>query len=110
MPGQRPIIAMSFIASLGLMFDVLACTVPKNQSNFWPLLVWLFYILLPIPMHMARRITKDTLMGATEADAKKVRDYALFVTAGIMVSSMALPIVLTRSPSEKPIVSNPYLI
>lgn len=105
MPGQRPILAMSFIASLGFTFEVLACTLPKNNSNFYPLLILLFYLILPLPALISRRIIKETLMGMNETSARKTRDMALFFTAGIMVSSMSLPIVLARSPSEQPIVS-----
>lgn len=105
MPGQRPILAMSFIASLGITFDVLACTLPRGQANFWPLLVFIFYILLPIPMIFARRIIKETPMGMNESSASRIRDYALFFTAGLATSSMALPIILTRTPNGHPIIS-----
>lgn len=105
MPGQRPILAMSFIASLGITFEVLACTLPKGAGNLWPLLIYFFYILLPIPMIMSRRIVKETMIGMNEGSSKRVRDYALFFTAGIMVSTLALPIILARSPVDKPLVS-----
>lgn len=104
MPGQRPILAMSFVASLGITFEVLACTVPKGESNFWPLLIWIIYVILPIPMIISRRIMKDLMLGMTNG-AGKNRDYVLFFTAGIMVSSVFLPIILARSPIDKPIVS-----
>lgn len=96
---------MSFVASLGITFDVLACAVPKGEANFWPMLVILFYLLVPLPMLFARRIIKETNVGLDKDSSSKVRDYALFVSAGIMVSNMALPIVLARSPPEKPVVS-----
>lgn len=105
MPGQRPILAMSFIASLGITFVVLACKVPKNDGNFWPLLVILFYILLPIPFIVSRRIRKDTMIGMSSSGSKCTRDLALFFTSGVMVSSIALPLVLARSPESKPLVS-----
>lgn len=105
MPGQRPILAMSFIASLGITFDVLACTLPKGNSNFWPMIVFVTYILLPIPLMFSKRVVKETQIGMSDVSASKVRDYALFFTAGLAVSSMALPIILARTPVEKPIVS-----
>lgn len=58
---------------------------------------------------MTRRIINDTLIGMNEASAKKARDMTLFFSAGIMISSMSLPIVLARSPSENPVVSTSYL-
>jgi hypothetical protein len=105
MPGQRPILAMSFVASLGITFQLLACTVPKGESNFWPLLVYVFYILLPLPMLLSSRIIKETMIGNNEKDAARTKHYAVFFTAGIMVSSFALPILLARSPDPTPIVS-----
>lgn len=107
MPGQRPILAMGFIASLGVTFEVLSCTVPKESRNFWPLLIWLFYLLLPIPMVISKRYTKDLFgMGIMSDNGQgKARDYMLFFTAGIMVSSMFLPIILARSPIDNPVVS-----
>lgn len=105
MPGQRPLLAMGFIASLGITFDILACTLPKGHSNFWPLLVFLTYLILPIPLLLSRRVIKETPLGLSEDKSSKVRDYALFFTAGVAVSSLALPIILARTPAEKPIVS-----
>lgn len=106
MPGQRPILAMSFIASLGITFEVLACTLPKNDSNFLPLLVYIFYILLPLPMIISRRIIDETVIGLDRKTSVSARDYAIFFTAGIMVSTFTLPILLARSPLNKPLVSN----
>lgn len=105
MPGQRPILAMSFIASLGITFVVLACKLPKDNSNFWPLLVLLFYLFLPFPLTLARRISKDTALGMSPISPNWTRDLALFFTSGVMISIMALPIVLARSPESKPLVS-----
>ena len=105
MPGQRPILAMSFVASLGLFFEILSCNLPRNQGNFWPLLIFIFYILLPLPFIFAKRIIKDTLVGMDERDASRTRHFAVFFTAGIMVSSFALPILLARSPMEKPLIA-----
>lgn len=105
MPGQRPILAMGFIASLGITFDILACCLPKDEANFWPLIVFVTYLLLPIPYMLSKRLIKDTLIGMNESSTSRVKDYAIFFTGGIMVSSMALPIILARTPIQKPIVS-----
>lgn len=106
MPGQRPILAMSFVASLGITFQLLACTVPKNDSNLWPLLVYIFYILLPIPILVSTHIIKETMVGMNDKDAAKAKHYAVFFTAGILVSSFAMPILLARSPEANPTVSS----
>lgn len=105
MPGQRPILAMGFIASVGLTFIFLACTLPKGQGNFWPMLIFLCYILLPLPVLISRRIVKTTMLGVSDGGPAKIRDYALFATAGIIVSSIFMPIVLARSPVDKPAIA-----
>lgn len=105
MPGQRPILAMSFIASIGITFEILACTLPKNEGNFWPLVIYIFYILLPLPILLFKRIVKETVIGMNEKDSARARDYAVFFTAGIMVSSFALPLVLARTPIDKPVLA-----
>lgn len=105
MPGQRPILAMSFVASLGMTLEVLACTYPREQApNFWPLVVLMFYIFLPVPIMISRSV-KETMLGLNDGVIKKTRDQALFLTAGIMVCSFALPIILARTPVDKPVVS-----
>uniref|UniRef100_A0A6G1SHC4 Leptin receptor gene-related protein n=1 Tax=Aceria tosichella TaxID=561515 RepID=A0A6G1SHC4_9ACAR len=104
MPGQRPILAMSFVASLGITFQLLACTVPKGEGNLWPMLVYIFYILLPIPILVSTHIIKETMVGMNEKDAAKAKHYAIFFTAGILVSSFAMPILLARSPEANPII------
>lgn len=59
-------------------------------------------------MVLSRRVIKDTALGSDASSSKKMRDYALFLTAGIIVSSVALPIILARTPVEKPLVSSNY--
>lgn len=105
MPGQRPILAMSFIASLGITFMVLATHLPKDKSNYWPLLVTLFYVFLPLPLLFSRRVSKDAIIGISPGTINKTRDYALFFTSGLMISTMALPVVMARSPESSPLVS-----
>ena len=109
MPGQRPLLAMSFVASLGITFEILACSPSTNREphpfwNFWPLLVWVIYALLLIPLNICRNM-KETMIGFNESAIKKTRDVALFFFAGVIISSFALPIVLARTPLEKPRVS-----
>ena len=48
----------------------------------------MFYILLPLPTLLARRHKHE----------EGVKDLAGFLTAGIVVSAFALPIVMSRAP------------
>ena len=87
MAGVKALITLAFTGSLGLMFLILACALP--QFNNWaPFSVIVFHILLPVPSLMTRR-AKD------ESSAK---DLATFITAGIVVSAFAMPIVMSRAP------------
>lgn len=96
---------MGFVASLGITIEILACTLPKGQSSFWPLLVTIFYILLPIPIIISKRIANSTTIEVSGGRQSITRDYALFATAGIIVSSIALPIIMARSPIDKPAIA-----
>ena len=87
MAGVRALITLAFTGALGLLFLILACALPRF-SNWAPFWVIVFYILLPIPNLLARRHKH-------ESDAK---DLANFLTAGIVVSAFALPIVMSRAP------------
>ena len=87
MAGVRALVTLAFTGALGLLFLILACALPVF-SNWAPFSVIVFYILLPIPHLLARR-------HKNESDAK---DLANFLTAGIVVSAFALPIVMSRAP------------
>lgn len=96
---------MSFVASLGLMLGVLSCRLPKGQGNFWPMLVLIFYFLLPMPFLFAKRIIKETPIGFDDRGKSNTRHYAVFFTAGIVVSSFALPVILARNPIDQPLIA-----
>ena len=87
MAGVKALITLAFTGSLGLLFLILACALPQfsNWSPFW---VTVFYILLPLPTLMAKRHKHE----------EGVKDLAGFLTAGIVVSAFALPIVMSRAP------------
>lgn len=95
MPGQRPILCMGFVASLGLTFNVLACYSNKPLPLRWftPLVIFLFYILSPIPIIIYSRASKTNL--AAYERQRDIKDFIMFLTAGIFVSAIALPITLT---------------
>lgn len=104
MPGQRPILAMSFIASLGILFHVSACFLPRGAGNFWPVLTYLFYCFLPLPILMGQRIKQQTALFDASV-GHKTRDFTAFFMAGIVVSSFALPMLMARIPLDKPLLA-----
>ena len=87
MAGVKALITLALTASIGLLFLILACALPQF-SNWTPFWVTVFYILLPLPTLMAKRHKHE----------ERVKDLAGFLTAGIVVSAFALPIVMSRAP------------
>ena len=93
----KALILLAFAGSLGLMFLLLACALPQ-YNNWWPLFVVIFYILAPLPYVIARRHQDD--MGASSS----AMELAVFFTAGLVISSFGLPIVLAHAPYSAPVI------
>jgi len=100
MAGAKALVALAFTGSIGLFFLFLACALPQF-NNWYPFTVVVFYLLSPIPSLIAKRYTE------TSGENGQCRELAWFLTTGIVVSAFALPIVLTRAPSNTPTNSTP---
>lgn len=74
---------------MGLTFLILACAVPTPKI-FYPFFVLLFYALSALPVFIAKRTVPNI-----ETNPKT--EFALFLTAGMVLSAFALPIVLAHS-------------
>ncbi|XP_059060767.1 leptin receptor gene-related protein isoform X2 [Achroia grisella] len=85
------LVSLAFLGSIGMTFVILACALPQYKI-WWPFFVVLFYVLCPIPTMIARRHSDST--GGTNSPCMEA---AIFITMGFIVSSFALPIVLTRA-------------
>nr|CAD7264452.1 unnamed protein product [Timema shepardi] len=70
---------------------ILGCALPK-YNVWWPFFVVLFYILSPVPTLIARRYNENS-----GNSSPSVYEVAIFITMGFVVSSFALPIVLSRA-------------
>ncbi|XP_026320474.1 leptin receptor overlapping transcript-like 1 isoform X2 [Hyposmocoma kahamanoa] len=92
MAGIKGLISLAFAGSIGMTFVILACALPKFEQKWWPFFVVLFYVLCPIPTMIARRHTDTS--GGTNSPCMEM---AIFITMGFIVSSFALPIVLSRA-------------
>ncbi|XP_078043625.1 vacuolar protein sorting-associated protein 55 homolog isoform X2 [Augochlora pura] len=77
---------------------ILGCALPI-YNVWWPFFVVLFYVLALVPTTIARRCTQYNTNGTNPC-----LELAVFITMGILVSSFALPIVLSRSPANSPTV------
>ncbi|XP_026762998.1 leptin receptor gene-related protein [Galleria mellonella] len=91
MAGIKGLVSLAFLGSIGMTFVILACALPQYKI-WWPFFVVLFYVLSPIPTMIARRQSDST--GGTNSPCMET---AIFITMGFIVSSFALPIVLTRA-------------
>ncbi|XP_042233631.1 leptin receptor gene-related protein-like isoform X2 [Homarus americanus] len=95
--NMKALVTLAFSASIGLMFLILACALPEF-NNWWPFFVLMFYVLAPVPIIIARRLSEDT------GGSNPCREMAYFVTAVLVVSAFGLPIVLARSPVSQPVI------
>lgn len=74
-------------------FNKIDSIVSFSCSNWWPLIVVLFYIFSVIPTFMSRRIAQNTY----SAGANSCQEVSIFITMGFIISAFALPIVLAHS-------------
>ncbi|XP_018017617.1 leptin receptor gene-related protein isoform X2 [Hyalella azteca] len=95
MAGIKALVTLAFLASLGVMFLILACALPR-YNNWWPLFVLVFYVLAPLP-NMCNRSDGS-------GNTSPRREFGWFITTIIIVSAFALPIVLARSPATAPVI------
>ncbi|XP_055374275.1 leptin receptor gene-related protein [Condylostylus longicornis] len=79
---------------------ILACAVPQ-QKVFWPFFVVLFHMFSVIPIYLAIRRGSDSTGSAPNA----CYEFALFLTAGIVLSTFAFPIVLAKAGVIIPMAS-----
>jgi len=99
MAGVKALVALAFSGSIGLLFLFLACALPQF-NNWYPFTVIVFYLLSPIPTLISRRYSNDG------DSSNPCKEFAWFLTTGIVVSAFALPIVFTRVPVEVPVPHN----
>ena len=91
MAGVKPLVALAFSGSIGLLLLFLACALPQFD-NWVPFTVVIFYLMSPIPTLIAMR------RGGDSSGSSPCRELAYFITTGIVVSAFALPVVLARVP------------
>jgi hypothetical protein len=73
---------------------ILACTLDKPQ-NWWPAIVIVFYLAAPFPILIAKHMSTDTIGFGGQSSGPK--EWAYFITTGIVVSAIALPIVMASA-------------
>ncbi|XP_019734573.1 leptin receptor gene-related protein isoform X2 [Hippocampus comes] len=91
MPGIKDLVGLSFGGAIGLTFLFLGCAV-EQYGVYWPLFALIFYILSPLPLIIANRVSDDT-----DSSSNACRELAYFLTTGIVVSAYGFHIVLAHS-------------
>ncbi|XP_063701316.1 leptin receptor gene-related protein [Culicoides brevitarsis] len=84
----RGLVAVAFLGSIGMTLVILGSVL---YDKWWPFFVVLFYILVPVPTAFAKRHLNS--MG----DGTGGTEFALFLTLSLIISSFALPIVLSHA-------------
>lgn len=107
------LMTLAFAGSIGMTLVILACALPNSKyvfncciklwfhmfncvfffSSWWPFIVVVFYVLAPLPTMLMKRY--NDFSGSGNANM----ELAVFITMGIVVSSFALPIIMSRVSS-----------
>jgi len=98
MAGVKTLIGLTFLATLGFLFLFLGCALPA-YNNWYPFFVVIFYFLSPIPTLIGQRSSNGIGSGSSPLE-----ELCHFLTAGIVLSAFALPIILARAPSAAPTI------
>lgn len=99
MAGIKSLVGLAFAGSVGMTLLILACAIP---NSWWPFFVLIFILLAPLPTLIVQRLNES-------GSQNNYMDAAIFLTAGCVVSAIALPIVLARAPQEIITTSACYL-
>uniref|UniRef100_A0A6G1SBS7 Leptin receptor gene-related protein n=1 Tax=Aceria tosichella TaxID=561515 RepID=A0A6G1SBS7_9ACAR len=91
MAGVKSLIGLALAGSTGMTLLILACTLGQTQ-NWWPAIVVVFYLAAPFPLLIAKQISTDT--SGFGGQSSGPREWAYFITTGIVISAIALPLVM----------------
>ncbi|PCH38068.1 vacuolar protein sorting 55 [Wolfiporia cocos MD-104 SS10] len=95
--GIKTVILLSFVLAVGFLMIILSCAL---WSNWLPLLVALTFVLAPLPNALSASCGGDEF--SADYDGPGRGDLARFITAGIVVTGFAFPLVLAHSEVIRP--------
>ncbi|EAU88630.1 vacuolar protein sorting 55 superfamily protein [Coprinopsis cinerea okayama7 len=91
--GLRTVILLSFVLAVGFLLIILSCAL---WQNWLPLLVALTFVIAPLPNALFAHCGNDEFTTSYDSASGAV-DLGRFITAMIVITGFALPIVLTHS-------------
>jgi len=92
--GLRTVILLSFVLAVGFLLIILSCAL---WNNWLPLLVALTFVLAPIPNAIFPHCCGADEYATSFEDGAGSVDIGRFITAIIVVTGFAFPIVLAHS-------------
>ncbi|KAJ3559109.1 hypothetical protein NM688_g537 [Phlebia brevispora] len=95
--GIKTVILLSFVLAVGFLMIILSCAL---WSNWLPLLVALTFVLAPLPNAIFSHCGNDDF--TTDYEGSGPIDLGRFITATVVVTGFALPLVLTHSDIIRP--------
>ncbi|KZV78366.1 vacuolar protein sorting 55 [Exidia glandulosa HHB12029] len=98
--GLKTVILLSFVLAVGFLLIILSCAL---WANWLPLIVALLFVLAPLPNALFAHCGHDDL--SSDYEGNPAVDLGRFITAFIVVTGFALPIVLAHSEVIKPTAS-----
>lgn len=99
--GVKSLVMLAFAGSLGVMFLLLSCALPRF-ANWTPFSLVVFYAAVPLPYLWARKRSA----GGVLEPASGASHVAAFVTGMLVVSTLALPVVLASAPHAAPTIAS----
>ncbi|KIM87114.1 hypothetical protein PILCRDRAFT_815575 [Piloderma croceum F 1598] len=90
--GLKTVILLSFVLAVGFLLIILSCAL---WANWLPLLVALTFVLAPLPNAIFSQCGGDEFSASYEGSGPE--DLGRFITAIIVVTGFAFPLVLTHS-------------
>eukprot|EP00164_Ancoracysta_twista_P024059 GFYU01045375.1.p1 GENE.GFYU01045375.1~~GFYU01045375.1.p1 ORF type:complete len:156 (+),score=25.69 GFYU01045375.1:69-470(+) len=93
--GLPTVILLSFVLALGFLLVILSCAL---WSNWLPLLVAVTFVIAPLPNAIFAHCGSDEYSNNYDDNTSSAAvDFGRFVTALIVVTGFAMPMVLAHS-------------
>ncbi|KAJ7235473.1 P-loop containing nucleoside triphosphate hydrolase protein [Mycena haematopus] len=90
----RTVVFLAMVLAVGFLMIILSCVL---YANWLPLLVALTFVLAPLPNALFSHCGSDEFAGSYEGGSSGPVDLGRFITAMIVTSGFALPVVLAHA-------------